>query len=171
MHATRVDAAALLTFNALEARLLRQVLQTVRGHYRLQPAELDSALNALWYSTQGCRSAGMSPEETREWVEALHAIKRSNLQLLESALDQLSGAPEKPPRIRLRLDEVPIFLTIINDHRLLSAARGEIGQKEMDLHSFRGINTLKPAQQAALYEIHLLAYVMEELLRLLENPD
>ena len=171
MQAKLVNQQAVLTFNLVEGRLLRQVLQTVREHYRLKPSELEGAIGAVWYSTQGCRKARMTPEETAEWVEALHAVKLSHLHLLDQALEQLHNPQDGKPVIRLRYEDVPTFLTIINDHRLLSAARGEIGEQEMNLRSFRTINRLPPPKQAALYEVHLLAYVMEQLLHLLEEPS
>ena len=74
-------------------------------------------------------------------------------------------------RLTLTLDETSELVTILNDHRLLAAARNEIGQAEMDLNNMAAFNALPAPQQTALTEIHFLAYLIETLLNLLSNEE
>jgi len=61
-------------------------------------------------------------------------------------------------------------MTALNDHRLLLSARHDIGEAEMNVRSFASLSKLPPPQQTALCEIEFLAYMVEELIQLLQNP-
>ena len=67
--------------------------------------------------------------------------------------------------MQLTLEESTTLISVVNDHRLFLAAKHEIGQAEMEMHSLEALHELKPARQFALYEIHLLGWIMEEVLR------
>lgn len=168
MRAVRENSYVLLTLNLFESRVLRQVMRTIGDHYRLKPAEIDPAIGAVWYPTAGCKAARMGEEETQEFVENLYGYKRAHLALVERCGADLARHTGVKQQIKLQMDEAAVFLTIVNDHRLLCAAKYKIHQAEMDLHSVKEIASLPATQQTALYEIHLLAYLMEELLRVLE---
>ncbi len=60
-------------------------------------------------------------------------------------------------------------MAAINDYRLSAAARHEIGQAEMDAHSPWQLAKLPPNRQKAVLEIHFLAWIIEETLRVLEE--
>lgn len=164
MQAARQGKELVLAFNAVESRIVLRILRSIIENYRLRPDQLDPRVAAVWYSSRGCQTAKMSAEETRDWLETLHSYKSANLQCLEEWTRSLAGAKPRP-QLRLRLEEAASLVTVLNDHRLMAAARNDIGQAEMDMHLSSAIGRLKPAQQAALYEIHFLAYLIEEILR------
>jgi len=173
-----------------ERFLLTRALRELIEQYRLKPDELDAPTASAWYSTRGCATAGLSAEETKEWLENLHAFKGATLQRLEEWVAQLSarrsaqnaerGAadsalpvphsalPDKST-LRIKTDDAPAFVTAINDYRLATAARHNIGQPEMDAHMPWQLIKLPDNQQQAVLEIHVLAWIMEETLRLLEG--
>jgi hypothetical protein len=158
-----------LGLSSFESRLLRRVLNSIIRNYKAKPGQLDPRVAAAWYSTRGCETARMSADETRDWLETLHGYKSANLKLLEGWANQLAQARGES-QLNIRLDQAAPLMTVLNDHRLFAAAKHDINQAEMDMHSLAAIAKLKPAQQAALYEIHFLAWIVEELLRLI-SPD
>ncbi len=168
MNATRKHSRLILTFGFFENQVLKRIFHSIIQNYQVKPDELDSRVAEAWYSTRGCRTAKMSAEETREWLENLHAYKSGTLALLEDWLRQLARHKAKAGRyqLKLKLTDAPSLLTVLNDHRLFAAATHNIGQDEMDMHSLIELQELAPDQQAALYEIHFLAWLMEEILRL-----
>jgi hypothetical protein len=169
MRLKRNNDRLLLTLNLFECRLLLRVFEELRVHYRLSPDEIDPKARAAWYSTRGCATAKMSSEETKEWLDHLQVLKGANLQRLEDWARQLSESKPTQPQLHLNLDDASAFLVVINDHRLLAAARHDIGQTEMDLHSPSQLLELPAAKQEALVEIHFLAWLIEETLRALQE--
>ena len=166
MHATRRDDRIVLKFGPFETQTLGRALDSMLRNYQADPAQLDPRIAAVWYSTRGCRTAGMSEEETREWRQALHGFKSANLKLIKAWARQLAAGGKGTYRqLSLTRQEAEALLSVLNDHRLLLAAQHEIGQAEMDLHSLEALRELKPDRQFALCEIHLLAWIIEEILR------
>jgi|SRR5882672_6324822 len=183
MRLQRENESLVFTLNFPERLLLAHALRELAVKYRLKPDELDGRTAAAWYSRRGCASAGMSDEETKEWLEHLHAFKKSTcLQRLEEWAAQLGehgteGAEhgavdsERPGQSMLRIptDHAASFMTAINDYRLAAAARHDIGQAEMDAHSPWQLAKLPPQRQKAVLEIHFLAGVIEETLRVTQQ--
>ena len=161
-----------LTFSFFESRILQHILRQIMVNYQTKPEQLDPKAAAVWYSTRGCEQAKMSAEDTREWVENLHRYKSANVQHLIKWSRRLAVLNKAGHcQLNVKLDDAPILLTALNDHRLLVAATHDIGEKEMDLRSLPGINSLQAAQQTAVSEIHFLAVIIEEILRFLPgNP-
>ena len=60
-----------------------------------------------------------------------------------------------------------MLVTVINDHRLMRAARYDIGDFEMSVRTLAALQNLKPRQRAALLDITFLAGVIEAVLALL----
>ena len=171
MHAARQNDRITLSFRLSESRVVHRVLKAIVQNYKISPDELDPKVADAWYSTRGCQTAKMSTEETKEWLEHLYQYKGANLRLVEKWVKKFSGPKANQYYLRLKLEEAPALLTVLNDHRLLMAARHGIGQEEMDLNSLSAFSQLQPAQQTALYEIEFLARIIEEILRLLPgNP-
>jgi hypothetical protein len=186
----REKDSLVFSLNSPERFLLTRVLRELIEKYRLKPSELDAPTASAWYSPRGCATAGLSAEETREWLENLHAFKGATLQRLEGWVAQLSarratqnvepGAPDsaflvphsalpEKATLRIKTDHFPVFVTAINDYRLATAARHHIGQPEMDAHMPWQLIKLPANQQQAVLEIHVLAWIIEETLRLLEG--
>jgi hypothetical protein len=170
MRGFRKQDTLTLEFNFLESSLLRRALVEIIRNYNIKPEALDPEIARYWYSTRGCKNARMSEEEIRDWIAALHAGKTAHLEKLEQWHKGLSGQKSGPYQLNLTMEEGHTLLTVLNDHRLLTAGRYAIGQDEMDCHSEEELNHLSPEQQAGLVSIHLLAWIIEELLRLL-SPE
>jgi len=171
MRAHREKDKIVLSLNPAEGQALEQLLKTIIANYRIRPGDLDEKARLAWYSTRGCESAGLTAEETKDWLEQLHGYKSANVQRLEEWCQQISTQSPEGCKLRIEIEDAPVFLMSVNDHRLAAAARQEIGQTEMDLRSVEGLVHLKPEQQVALFEIELLGWLMEVVLRLLDDPD
>ena len=164
MHTLRQDERLILTFNFLESSILRKAFSEIVRNYKTKPDELDPKLASVWYSTRGCKSAGMSHEETQEWLASLHQFKSANLQRLNTWHQALAPKKSGVYQLDVSLPDAQALLTVLNDHRLLMAARYDIGQQEMDMRSSEAIRNLTRNQQTALFAIHLLACIIEELI-------
>jgi hypothetical protein len=183
MRLQRENESLVFSLSPAERWLLAHVLRELIEKYRLKPDELDAATMAVWYSSRGCASAGMSAEETKEWLEHLHAFKKgASLQRLDEWSAQLgerepgnaeSGKPgseaSEQSTLRIPTEQAPAFVTAINDYRLAAAARHDIGQPEMDAHSPWQLARLPPPRQQAVLEIHFLAWMIEETLRVTQS--
>lgn len=169
MRVKRDNDAVLFSFNALEGRVLLQVFQHLAAMYRFKPENLDSEISHAWYSTHGCESARATPEETREWVEHLHAFKTARLSSIEEWSRQLAPAAGKRLQIRVPLDDAPAFVATINDHRLMAAAQHNVGEEEMSFRTPMELSALPEERQQALLEIHFLAWIIEETLREIQD--
>jgi len=168
MLSSRHKDTLTLGLSSFESRILRRVFTSIIQNYKIRPGQLDPKVAAVWYSTRGCETAKMSADETRDWLETLHGYKSANLELLEQWNKQL--AQGKAAQLKVQLAQAAQLMIVLNDHRLFKAARHDIDQAQMDMHSLADMATLKPAQQAALYEIHFLAWIVEELVGLI-SPD
>jgi len=182
MHASRNKDQLILQFGAVEKELLLQTVQAILRNYKLKPGEIDPKVAAVWYSTRGCKSAGMSADETREWIDSLYAFKGANASLLEQWARQIREIGPGKFELAVKLEQAANLVTIINDHRLHLAARYDLGQEEMDLHSWAEDTQLTSDKQSALVQIELLGWLIEVILRLtapeaaswsdvLESPD
>jgi len=68
MRAARRKDDLVLEFGSVEKQILLHTIAAILENYKRKPADIDPRTAAVWYSTRGCKSAGMSEEETREWV-------------------------------------------------------------------------------------------------------
>ena len=169
MRLQRDNDTLLLSLNPLEGRLLLRVLRQLADNYRLAPGELDAETAAAWYSTRGCATARMSEEETREWMAHLREFKGGRLEKIESWAGQVEQAKSGYSHVRILANDASDFLTAINDHRLFVAAQHGIGQEAMDAHSALQLSKLPSDSQEALFEIHFLAWIIEDLLGAIEE--
>jgi hypothetical protein len=168
MRVKREKDLLILTLNLTESRVISSVFRQLIANYTLKPGELDAKTASVWYSTRGCLTASMSPEETKEWVDHLHAFKSENLNRLKEWSKSL--AQRKPHTdLPIKLADAPAFMTAVNDHRLMAAACHGISQKEMEIFSPFEFAKLRAGRRAALLEIHFLAWVLEETLRVLDE--
>ena len=171
MRAARTGNVLSLTFSFLESRLLQHAISEIVLSYKTKPEDLAPKVSSALYSTRGCKTAKMSAEETREWVENLRQYKSANVERLVNWSRSLDTPKAGQRQMKIKLDEAHILLTALNDHRLLLAARHDIGQKEMDMRSLAALAGMEPAQQTAVSIIHFLALIIEEILQFLPgNP-
>jgi hypothetical protein len=167
MKAARENDRIMLRFAPFEARLLRRIFATIARHYEMKPAEIHPRINAVWYSTRGCVSARMTDEQTHEWIETLHNLKSANVALLRRWRQMIAPRPTTVAQLELSDEESHVLVTVLNDHRLMCAARYEIGDGEMSIRTLTEIQNLKPRQRAALLDITFLAGIIEAVLALL----
>src|SRR5688572_29926785 len=106
----------------------------------------------------------MSEAETQEWLEQLHSIKTANLNRITSWLRELALSKQKDPLLKLSLPDASFFMMAINDYRLMMAARCNIGEQEMTIRSMDDLLKLPAARREGLFEVHFLAWLMEEIL-------
>lgn len=166
MHVEREHDRIRIRANALEAQILEQLLRFVLKHYKLKPSELDARSAEAWYSTRGCKSSGMTEEETAEWIENLHSLKTAQLSRLEEWAGKLAARQSAAVSLELTFAEAASLMVVLNDYRLLLAARHGIGEREMGMHLARALHELPPVQQSAVCQIDFVGLLVEELLRL-----
>ena len=164
MRVRRQTDGVVLTLNLFESRVLLRALRLLIDSYRLRPDEVDPKIGSAWYSTRGCASASMSAEETRDWLAHLHALRGARLNHLERWAGLLAATKLEQYDLPIGPGEEDVFLTALNDYRLMLAARHEIGEAEMERHRLEELEHLPAAQRSALFEIHFLALILEEVL-------
>src|SRR3954469_2371964 len=170
MVVRREPGAVAFSFSLLERKVLERALTTLLENYQVNPAEIDERAAAVWYSSAGCRSAGMSTEETADWMKQLYALRFGRIAILRECLEQLGAGPEAASGMRVRAEQADALMTALNDHRLLLAAHHDIGEAEMSVRSWAALARLPARQQTTLFEIEFFAYLIDELLRLLSDP-
>ena len=170
MIARRQADQIVFAFSTLERKVLERALAALLENYKVRPEEADQKGAAVWYSARGCQRARMSADETAEWLKQLHHLRTGRMEVLEICLKQFTAQSQPPWALRIPVSQAEALLTALNDHRLLLAARHDIGESEMSVRSFASLSKLPPDQQTALCEIEFLAYLVEELLQLLQNP-
>lgn len=170
MMARREKDVIEFIFSALESRIIEGVLDAIIKNYQVPPDELDSQTAAVWYSSRGCQSARMSAAETADWIKQLRALRSGRLEILQKWLADLRSRTPGAFTLRVGLDKAETLMTTINDHRLLLAAQHDIGDEEMDMRTLAAFTDLPAETQKALYEIHFLAFIIEELIHLLQQP-
>jgi hypothetical protein len=167
MVVRREPGSVLFSFSLLERKVLERALNMLLQNYRINPAELDERASAVWYSPAGCLSAGLSAEETSDWIKQLHAVRCGRIAVIEDSLRQLTEHHESPPSLLVKLEQADALMTALNDHRLLIAAHQNIGEAEMNMRTLAALTRLPPRQQTALFEIEFFAYIIDELLHLM----
>jgi len=168
MYLARDKDGLELTFAGPERRPFREMLQAIARHYSIAPSKLPRRIGEIWYSSRGCDSARMTPEERREWLQELQRIRLSRGAILKRCIRDLSVRRSGPCSVRLQPEEVGILMVALNDHRLYLAARNDIGQEEMDLPFFMPPTALTPARRRALRKVHMLGILVESFLHVLD---
>jgi len=182
MRAGRRNDELVLEFGALEKEILLQTVEIILENYKLKPADLDPRTAAVWYSTRGCKRAGMSEEETREWVDTLYGFKGANALLLERCCKQIKEIEPGKFELAVNLADAASLVTVINDHRLHLAAIHDVGQGDMDMRGWADEEHPPSEKESAMVQIELLGWLIEVILRftapeaaswseLLEPPD
>lgn len=170
MIARRQGDQIVFAFSTLERKVLERTIAALLENYKVRPEEVDQKVAAVWYSARGCQGARMSADETAEWFKQLHLVRTGRIKVLENCLKQFAAQSQPPWALDIPVSNAEALLTALNDHRLLIAARHDIGEAEMSVRSFASLSKLPPDQQTALCEIEFLAYMVEELLQLLQSP-
>jgi hypothetical protein len=164
MRVQRQKEGVVLGLNLFESRVLLRALRVLIEGYRLKPDDVDAKTASTWYSTRGCASAGMSREEMRDWLAHLHTIRGARLAHLERWADLLSVTSLEQYELPIAPGDEDVFLSALNDYRLMLAARHDIGEAEMERHRLEDMEQLPAEQRTALFEIHFHAVVLEEVL-------
>jgi len=166
MRAARRKDDLVLEFGSVEKQILLHTIAAILENYKRKPADIDPRTAAVWYSTRGCKSAGMSEEETREWVDTLYGFKSANALRLERWCAQIKEPEPGKFELAVKVDDAASLVTIINDHRLHLAAIHDIGQSDMDMRDWADDEQLPSEKESALVQIELLGWLIEVILRL-----
>ena len=170
MRVERQNQAIRFDFSSPEVRLLLHILARAVVHYRLRPGDLDPRAAAVWYSTRGCAAARMSEAETKEWVEHLHFLKSERIEGINCWRQSLSEGDADAGTLELSPPQATAFMMVLNDYRLLCAAMHGIEEGEMAVQTPTDYARLPAQQRQALFEIHFLAWVVEETVQCLVPP-
>src|SRR5687767_5520674 len=117
MQVARRKDELVLHFGRREKQVLLRTAEAILQNYRTKPDEIDPKTAAVWYSTRGCKSAGMSAEETRDWLDALYSFKGANAKLLEQWSEQIKETAPSKFELAVKLEHAASLVTILNDHR------------------------------------------------------
>lgn len=145
-----------------ELLLFRGILQRILGNYQEASPEADSHLIKP--------SQEMDEDDWRQWREELKSFKGANQEHLERWLAQLpqTYSPTEESHIwRLSPAEIDPLLMVLNDHRLMLAARHGVDDHLMEA-DVPGLDNAE--LQQALVEIHLLAWLIETILQARPTP-
>ena len=167
MKASREKDKIVLRLGASEAQYLRRIFASIIRQYLLKPDEVHPSVADVWYSKRGCVSAGLNEEQTREWIENLHSLKSANVAALRRWRRCIAPRGEFVETLALSDEDSQALLIVLNDHRLMCAARHNIGEQEMDIRTIAQIEKLRPRQRAALMDVMFLGAIIETLLALL----
>jgi len=167
MKALRENDQIVLRLAPSEAQFLRRIFAGIIRQYLLKPDEVHPSVADVWYSKRGCVSAGLNEEQTREWIENLHHLKSANVAALRRWRRSIASRDETVVTLALGDEDSQALLTVLNDHRLMCAARHNIGEEEMDIRTIAQVEKLRPRQRAALMDVMFLGAIIETLLALL----
>src|SRR5215204_1539392 len=135
MRAARQNDRIILRFAPGDGEVLRRIFNSIIRYYRMKPDDIDPRIANVWYSKRGYDSARMTDEQAREWIESLHSLKGANLTLLGRWARSLRPRPNHIAQLELTDEDSQTLVTVLNDHRLLSAARHSIGDEAMNLRT------------------------------------
>jgi hypothetical protein len=167
MKASRENDQIVLLLAPSEMQFLRRIFATIIRQYLLKPDEVHPSVADVWYSKRGCVSAGLNEEQTREWIENLHNLKSANVAALRRWRRSIAPRGEAVATLALSDEDSQALLTVLNDHRLMCAARHNIGEEEMDIRTIAQVEKLRPRQRTALMDVMFLGAIIETLLALL----
>ena len=164
------DAPGTLTisFESPEMQVMEAVLSAAREQYAADFEELPDILQKYWRGRLfSGRPASIPGADTAadDLADARLAWRSERLEIVEKWL--AAGAafgPKGDGVLVLSPDEIDSFLSILNDRRLSLAALYSISEDLMTAD----IEAIQPAElQQVVWEIHLLAFVMESCLQCL----
>jgi hypothetical protein len=167
MKASRENDQIVLRLAPSEAQFLRRIFAGIIRQYLLKPDEVHPSVADVWYSKRGCVSAGLNEEQTREWIENLHNLKSANVAALRRWRRSIAPRGDVATTLALSDEDSQALLIVLNDHRLMCAARHNIGEQEMDIRTIAQVEQLRPRQRAALMDVMFLGAIIETLLALL----
>ena len=167
MKASRENNKIVLRLAPSEVQFLRRIFASIIRQYLLKPDEVHPSVADVWYSKRGCVSAGLNEEQTREWIENLHNLKSANVAALRRWRRSIAPRGDAVATLAFGDEDAQALLIVLNDHRLMCAARHNIGEDEMNIRTIMQIQKLRPRQRAALMDVMFLGALIETLLALL----
>jgi hypothetical protein len=143
--------------------LLRALRGLIEG-YRLKPDDVDPKTASAWYSTRGCASPACLVRSARLGCPPAHTLRGAPWLISNAGPGCSSASSLEEYELSIEPGQEDVFLTSLNDYRLMLAARHDIGEAEMDRHRLEDLEPLPAAQRTALFEIHFHAVILEEVL-------
>lgn len=155
------DGTVVVTFDATEVELLREVPEQLRLLYAADP---DDPARARLFPR-----AYLDPTEEaaeREWQAVVHPeLLREKLAGLDRVLRALEAAEVRGRRSRVTLgpDEVSVWLAVLNDARLAFGSRLGV-RDDTDVYRYAPDDPLAPEKAAYAWLTTLQAALVEALL-------
>ncbi len=155
-----------LDFEGAEKELLLLSLVDAREHYEADVETLPEPLQRFWDGTLSVSGKGELAEAADDLRDARLGWRPERLSALEKWLAPDGGLVGTPRPFVLEPEEVDLFFCVLNDRRLTMSALHAVDDERMETN---------PAEvddkdlQRALWEIHFLAFVMENCLTALED--
>ena len=159
-----------IEFEKPERKVMEAVLEASRQQYAADFDSLPEVLQKHWRGRLfSGRPATIPGADTAsdDLAEARLAWRSERLEVVEKWL-ALGGpfGPKGNGLLTLRPDEIDLFFSILNDRRLSLAALYSINEDLMAAD----IEAIQPQElQQAVWEVHLLAFVMESCLQCIQE--
>lgn len=157
-----------LEFEGTERELLVMSLTELQKQYEVALDELPPALQAYWKGTLSSQPDPTLAEAAEDLKDARLAWRSERLNAVDHWLGLKGSLLDKDNDFFvLEADEIDLFLAVLNDRRLSLAALHDFGDAAMEIHP-----SAAPAEaQRALWEVHLLAFIMEHCLQAMEEEE
>ncbi|HEY8966725.1 MAG TPA: hypothetical protein VIM58_09790 [Candidatus Methylacidiphilales bacterium] len=167
-----LDAAGVLTvaFEKAERKVVEAVLEASREHYAADFDALPEALKKHWRGRLFSGRPSTIPGADAAAEDLAEARLEWRAERLETVGKWLApGGPFGPKGngiLVLTPDEIDVFFAVLNDRRLSLAALYHVTED----HMAADVEAIRPAElQQVVWEIHLLAFVMESCLQCLQE--
>jgi hypothetical protein len=168
VNITITPTAWSLNLDVPQAHLLAHSLGAIAHAYAAPPENLAPAVQAYFRGSITSAADIGELAQAQEDLELERAQWRSErLAKISRWRDQLrKGLELQHPRLLLVTEDVPVFLAVLNDRRLVLAAEGGVTEEIMNADP----QELEDEDlQRKIWEIHLLAYFQEEILEKMDG--
>jgi hypothetical protein len=163
------DGELILEFEGAEKELLLLSLVEMREQYELDPEMLPEPLRRYWDGTLSVSAKGELAEASDDLRDARLGWRHERLRAVERWLAPDGGLVDGTPRsFVLDEEEIDLFFCVLNDRRLTLAALHGIDDGRMEENP---ADVQDRNLQRALWEIHFLAFVMENCLQALRDEE
>jgi hypothetical protein len=169
VYLDREDGELTLEFEGAEKELLLLSLVEMREQYETDAGTLPEPVRRYWDGTLSVSAKGELGEAAEDLRDARLGWREERLRAVERWLAPDGGLVDGTPRsFILDEEEIDLFFSVLNDRRLTLAALHGIGDTGMEENP---ADVQDRNLQRALWEIHFLAFVMENCLQALRDGE
>ncbi len=157
-----------LEFEGAERELLLLALAALKDDYEADYDSLPDVQRRYWDGTLTVSQGPDLAEAAADLKDARLGWRSDRLRALERWLGPESGLAGNDDLFVLPADDIEQFLSVLNDRRLLLAAVHAVNDGKMEENP---ADVEDKDLQRALWEIHFLAFVMENCLQALRDDS